>query len=215
MPTKTKQAMSSEIESARLLIENAIQDNEIRTALSTVGYSTAILESGRLVVTAAVDAVAAKERIGGGKLGNTDSQQSALQDLKGAYQGCVERARLAAAQQPHLLETLGITGRTPTTVAALILRVETLLKVLAADAGLRALLAERGVDAPRLAELADLLATLKAAETAQEAAKGAAQAATQAQTEALATLAAFVRPLRQAARVACKGRPDLLTKLGV
>lgn len=215
MPTKTTQAISSEIESARLLIENAIQDNEIRTALTTIGYSSTILESGRMAVTAAVNAVAAKERIGGGKLGNSDSQASALQDLRRAYQACVDRARLAATHQPHLLETLGITGRTPNTVAALILRSETLLKVVAADTALRVLLAERGVDAARLSELSDLLATLKAAETAQEAAKGAAQAATQAQTDALATLAAFVRPLRQAARVACKGRPDLLTKLGL
>ncbi|MBB6052303.1 hypothetical protein [Armatimonas rosea] len=60
-----------------------------------------------------------------------------------------------------------------------------------------------------------VLAALKAAESAQEKAKGDAQGANQAQSAVLAALQAFVGPLNRGARVACKDRPDLLTKLGL
>ena len=56
---------------------------------------------------------------------------------------------------------------------------------------------------------------LKAAESAQEKVKGDFQGATQAQSAALAALQAFVGPLNRGARVACKDRSDLLTKLGL
>lgn len=41
------------------------------------------------------------------------------------------------------------------------------------------------------------------------------QTATKAQNDALAALQAFVGPLNRGARIVCKSRPDLLTKLGL
>ena len=46
-------------------------------------------------------------------------------------------------------------------------------------------------------------------------AKGDSQSATKAQNDALTALQAFVGPLNRGARIVCKGRPDLLTKLGL
>lgn len=213
MPVLTKLQIASRLEAGRLLIDNAIADTEVQNRLTTVGFTLTQLQAGQTLLSAAVQAVAHQDEVAGQKARATVAQGEAAEALRVAYQGCVDRARLVGDKA--LLTSLGIVGSTPKALAGLILAAEKLLHTVGDSPSAAAALAGRGVDAARLAGLQSALTSLKAAESAQEKAKGDAQSATKAQRDALAALQAFVGPLRRGARIACKGRPDLLTKLGL
>ena len=211
MPVLTKLQISSRLEAARLLIGNAIADSEIQNGLTSVGFTLAQLQAGQGLLSAAVQAVAHQDEVAGRRASASGAQSAAVAGLRVAYQGCVDRARLVGDKA--LLTSLGITGGTPKALAGLILAAEKFLHTVGDSPSVAAALAVRGVDAARLAGLQGALVSLKAAESAQETAKGDSQTATKAQNDALAALQAFVGPLKRGARIACKGRPDLLTKL--
>ena len=213
MPVLTKLQISSRLEAARLLIGNAIADSEIQNSLTSVGFTLAQLQAGQGLLSAAVQAVAHQDEVAGRKASASVAQSKAVEGLRVAYQGCVDRARLVGDKA--LLTSLGITGGTPKALAGLILAAEKFLHTVGDSPSVAAALAVRGVDAERLADLQSALVSLKATESAQETAKGDSQTATKAQNDALAALQAFVGPLNRGARIVCKGRPDLLTKLGL
>lgn len=213
MPVLTKAQIASRLETARVLLDNAVSDTEIQNNLATVGFTLAQLQEGQGLLSVAVQAVAHQDERAGQKAGATVAQGAAAAALRVAYQGCVDRARLVGDKP--LLTSLGIVGSTPSALAALILAVEKFLHTVGESPSVAATLATRGVDAARLTDLQSALTTLKSAESAQEQAKGDSQSATQAQSDALAALQTFVGSLKRGARVACKGRPDLLTKLGL
>jgi hypothetical protein len=213
MPVLTKLQIESRLEAARLLIDNAIADTEIQNSLTTVGFTLTQLQAGQTLLSTAVGAVAHQDEVAGQKASATVAQGEAAEALRVAYQGCVDRARLVGVAA--LLTGLGIVGSTPKALAGLILAAEKFLHTAGDSPSVAAALATRGVDAVRLAGLQSALTTLKTAESAQEKAKGDSQSATQAQNDALAALQAFVGPLKRGARIACKGREGLLTKLGL
>ena len=192
MPVLTKLQIQSRLEAARLLIDNAIADTEIQNCLTTVGFTLTPLQAGQGLLSVAVQAVAHQDDVAGHKASATVAQGEATEALRVAYQGCVDRARLVGVAA--LLTTLGIVGSTPKALAGLILAAEKLLHTAGESPSVAAALATRGVDAARLSGL---------------------QSATKAQNDALAALQAFVGPLRRGARIACKGRQGLLTKLGL
>uniref|UniRef100_UPI003753111C hypothetical protein n=1 Tax=Armatimonas sp. TaxID=1872638 RepID=UPI003753111C len=98
------------------------------------------------------------------------AQSAAVEALRVAYQGCVDRARLVGDKA--LLTSLGIVGSTPKALAGLILAAEKFLHTVGDSPTVAAALATRGVDAARLAGSQSALVSLKTAESAQETAKG-------------------------------------------
>lgn len=186
MPVLTKLQISSRLEAAWLLIGNAIADSEIQNDLTSVGFTLAQLQAGQGLLSAAIQAVAHQDEVVGRKASATVAQSTAVEGLRVAYQGCVDRARLVGDKA--LLTSLGISGGTPKALAGLILAAEKFLHTVGDSPSVAAALAVRGVDAARLAGLQGALVSLKAAESAQTQAKGDSQTATKAQNDALAAL---------------------------
>ena len=109
------------------------------------------------------------------------------------------------------LATLGLTGKEPRDTAGFIQAGYTLFDN-AAESGL---LAEFGYDAERIAAERAKIEAFDTANQAQEMAKGASQQAAQDQEAALAKMNEWVAQYLKIAKVALRGKKQLLEKIGV
>ncbi len=208
------------LERGKLAVEGALAHAEVLAALSGYGFTRADLEStgvGLIVAASgALDATAGKRGTQVGKsVADADAERHMVDEL-GAY---VRVAKASFATDPATLALLGLSapGRTlPKGRAALIARATALLAAAdSAPATVQAKLTTRSYSPRKRAQLRQLLDTLKTTNLQQEAAKGEAQQATPDAETALKALDAYVQELREVAKVALRGRPQLLEAMGI
>ncbi len=206
---RPKASAAQQLNAAQLAIANSLADPEIKAAVAQFGYPTAKLNKGKSLYEAALAAVNAQKSGKGTQKDTTAQLKAALIDARDAYQALAKVARAALSKED--LTTLGIAGKEPRSTAAFIQAGYTLFD----NAGEVAALADFGYDADRLtAERAKIEAYDQANQT-QEMAKGSAQQATQDQDAALAALSDWVAQYVKIAKVALRGKKQLLEKIGV
>ena len=204
----------------KLAVEGALAHSDILAALSGYGFTYADLEKtgGGLIKAAsdALDATAGKRGTQVGKSVTDADTEKHLVDELGAY---VRVAKASFATDPVALASLGLSmpGRSlPKGRAALVARASALLSAAdKAPADVAAKLEKRGYGPAKRAEIQTLLGALTSANVAQEAAKGEAQQATPDAEAALKALDVYARELREVAKVALRGRPQLLEAMGI
>jgi hypothetical protein len=208
------------LERGKLAIEGALAHPDILAALSDYGYTRADLESaGADLIAAATDALSTtsgkRATQSGRTIADADAEKAAREELS-AY---VRIAKASFATDPVALTTLGLTapGRPLPEGRAAFLAAATALLDAADGAGMetQTKLTKRGYGAAKRTELRGLLAAVSAANVQQEAAKGEAQQATPDAEEALKALEVYARELREVAKVALRGKPQLLEAMGI
>jgi predicted pyridoxine 5'-phosphate oxidase superfamily flavin-nucleotide-binding protein len=209
MPAKPKQTISQQLNAAQVAITNSLTDPEIKAAVAQYGYTTARLNAGKALYEAALAAVNAQKSGRGDQKAATADLKAKEKDARDAYQAAAKVARAALSKED--LTTLGLMGKEPRGTAGFIQAGYTLFDN-ALDSGL---LADFGYDEARIAAERDKIEAFDAANQAQEMAKGAAQQATQDQDAALAKMNDWVAQYLKIARVALRGKKQLLEKIGV
>jgi hypothetical protein len=205
---RPKASAAQQLNAAQLASANSLADPEIKAAVAQFGYTTVKLNKGKALYEAALAAVNAQKSGKGTQKDATAQLKAAQTEARDAYQALakVARATLSKAEQA----TLGL-GAEPRGTAAFIQAGYTLFD----NAGEVAALAEFGYEADRLAAERAKIEAYDQANQAQEMAKGAAQQATQDQDAALAALSEWVAQYLKIAKVALRGRKQLLEKIGV
>jgi predicted pyridoxine 5'-phosphate oxidase superfamily flavin-nucleotide-binding protein len=209
MPAKPKTTAAQQLNAAQLAISNSLADPEIKAAVAQFGYTTAKLNAGKALYDKALAAVNAQKSGKGDQKTATADLKAAEKEARDAYQAAAKVAR--ATLDRDGLATLGLTGKVPRDIAGFIQAGYTLFDN-AAESGL---LAEFGYDAERIAAERGKLEALDTANQAQKMAKGAAQQASQDQEAALAKMSEWVAQYLKIAKVALRGKKQLLEKIGV
>jgi len=209
MPAKPKTTTAQQLTAAQLAITNSLADPEIKAAVAQYGYTTAKLNAGKALYEAALAAVNAQKSSRGDQKAATADLKAKEKDARDAYQAAAKVAR--AALDKDGLTKLGLVGKEPRDTAGLIAAGYTLFDN-AADSQL---LADFGYDTDRIAEERAKIEAFDQANQAQEMAKGAAQQATQDQEAALEKLNDWLAQYLKIAKVALRGKKQLLEKIGV
>ncbi len=208
------------LERGKLAVEGALAHAEILAALSGYGFTRADLEStgvGLIVAaSSALDATAGKR---GTQVGKSVADTEAEKHLRDELAAYIRIGKASFASDAATLAVLGLStpGRSlPDGRAALLARASALLSAAdSAPAAVQAKLTLRSYTPRKRAQLRLLLDELKTTNVQQEAAKGEAQQATPDAEAALKALDAYARELREVAKVALRGRPQLLEAMGI
>lgn len=208
MPTRPMTTTAQQLNAAQLAIVNSLADPEIKAAVAQYGYTTAKLNAGKRLYDTALAAVNAQKSGKGDQKTATADLKAKEKDARDAYQAAAKVAR--ATLDKDGLAKLGL-SKEPRGTAGFIQAGYTLFDN-AAESGL---LAEFGYDADRLAAERAKIEAFDQANQAQEMAKGAAQQATQDQDAALAAMNDWVAQYLKIAKVALRGKKQLLEKIGV
>lgn len=208
MPSKPKNAIAQQLNAAQLAIANSLADPEIKAAVAQFGFTTAKLNKGKALYDAALAAVNAQKSGKGTQKDATAQLKAALTEARDAYQALAKVARATLSKEDQT--KLGL-GKEPRGTAAFIAAGYNLFD----NAGDVPSLADFGYDADRLAAERAKIEAYDQANQAQEMAKGSAQQATQDQDAALAAMNDWVAQYVKIAKVALRGKKQLLEKIGV
>lgn len=209
----SKRAISTRLNQTDLALTNAASP-DVAGALAEYGCDTAYLDQGLALRTAARDALSNRDLLYGRQQELTRQAQEALRIARREYGGLVRIARTIFRDQPGLLVQLGISGRIPDALAALLAVADTLFAN-ATDPAIAAELTKHGYPPEHIAEVQAAFEALRAAKEAQEIAKGATQQATQELQVAMAALDEWMSQFRSIARVALRDQPQFLEELGI
>jgi hypothetical protein len=208
MPTKPVVSIPQQLNAAQLAIANSLADPEIKTAVAQFGYTTAKLNAGKKLYDIALAAVNDQKSGKGAQKDASAQLKTALTAARDAYQALAKVARAALTKEDQV--KLGL-GKEPRGTAAFIAAGYTLFD----NAGEVTALADFGYDADRLAAERAKIEAYDEANQTQEMAKGSAQQATQDQDAALAAMNEWVAQYLKIAKVALRGKKQLLEKIGV
>ena len=208
------------LERGKLAIEGALAHPDILAALSDYGYTHADLESaGADLVAAATDALSTTSGKRAAQSGRTITDADAEKAAREEISAYVRIAKASFATDPVALTTLGLTapGRPlPDGRAAFLAAAKALLDAAdSAPEAVQAKLTKRGYGTAKRTELRGILAAVSATNLKQEAAKGEAQQATPDAEDALKALEVYARELREVAKVALRGKQQLLEAMGI
>jgi len=204
-------SIAERLNAAQVAISNSLADAEIQSLVAGYGYAPAKLNEGQALYAAALAAVAAQKSAAGAQLQATQELVEAEKSARDAYQALAKVARAIFKDDRARLTALGLTGAAPRSTAGFTASAPALFE----NAAGAPTLAAYGYDAGRLAEERAKIAAFDLANQKQEAAKGAAQQASREQKTALASLEAWRAQTIKIARVALRGKRQLLEKIGV
>jgi hypothetical protein len=210
MATKPRQGIAQRLNAAQLAIVNSLSDPEILELVGQYGYTVAKLEAGKELYESALEAVNEGRAASGEQQASTQALAEAEKSARDAYQSLAKVARAVFGRDKGQLTALGLDGTAPKDTAGFIAAAYTLF-----DNAQSAPLAEYGYDSARLQSECAKIAAYDEANQRQESAKGAAQQATREQDSALQALDEWTAQYLKIAKVALRGKKQLLEKIGV
>lgn len=225
-PTPTKKPRTTAKNSPKgiadrlLRAEKAIEGTEanadIIAIVATFGYDATKRATGKTLLTQVHTLVLAAQESKAVQVRVNGELQSAETACRLAYSSLAGVARAIFLKDKAALAALGLVGKTPRTLAGFLLAAEKLFDgALGTSASVKAQLAAYGYTTERLTSERATLTALHAASRAQDTAKGETQSLTISLNTALEALDAYVMQYRKIARIALKGNPQLLEKLGI
>ena len=208
------------LERGKLAIHGALAQADILAALVDYGYTQADLSTtGVGLISAAEEALTTQGTTRGTKAVRSITDADSEQEARQAISDYVKLCRAIFSGDPIAISALGLSspGRTlPEGRVAFVAAARSLLA--AADVApetVQAKLTLRSYGPAKRAELAALIEALTHSEVQQRLAQANAQQATPDAEAALKALDAYVRELRTVAKIALKGRPQLLEAMGI
>jgi hypothetical protein len=198
------------------MIDGTLNNPDIQDAVAPYGYPAARMQEGKALLDMVQARRGAAESRRTVKKTTTGTVQSATNAMFQAMTPLVGIARAVLVSNPIALGALGLDlGPLPRSRAGLLDRGRRFLNALNTDPALADQLAASGLTAAKRTALQATLTTLEQAQSAQAGAIGDAEDATPAVQEALEALNAWVMQYRKLARIALKGHPQRLEKLGI
>lgn len=215
MPARPNTTISAQLNAALMIISNTLDQDDIRSLVSTRGYNATVLAEGERLYNVASTAVenqavaASKLRIA------TDQVQEAERLAHTSYQRLAKTVRAIFPANASELKALEMTSRMPKESSAFITAALTMFNNAIRVPEIATALARYGYDEQTLTDEREHIRAFQQSIRAQAIARGAAKEATRMQNEALAALQQWVARYTKIARIALSERPELLDTLGI
>ncbi|WP_309710041.1 hypothetical protein [Armatimonas sp.] len=215
MATGIKPADTDMVEFVRVALVNLDNDAELQSLVAPFGIDTAFRAAGVSALTDTQAKIATEQDTDGAQLAATALVVTLKDEVTKHYTGLSELARAVFRGQTGKLTQLGIVGRAPTKVADLLERGNKLFTTVQNHEELAAGFLKVGQTSEKLSVIEARFGVLAAAAAEQERAKGASQQATAESRAAINALRVWWGNLKRIARVALRGKKQLLEKLGI
>lgn len=209
MAKRPMTSIAQQLTAGQLIVSNSIGDGEIQGLVAEFGYNSAKLNAGMALYTAAQAAVNLQTAKSGAQQESTRVLVQADVAARDAYQALAKVARAVFTKAQ--LTTLGLSGAVPKDIAGFLAAAYTLFD----NAANLPELSNYGYGAGKIQAERAKIEALNTANQNQEMAKGAAQQATREQDAAMAALNDWAGQYRKIAKVALRGKKQLLEKLGI
>lgn len=212
---KPKSSVAERLKAADTAIRNAQGDAQIARSVAKFGYKSAELKNGMALVEAGRAAVERKAATMGDKKLATVRLAEAERTARIAFQDLSQTARAAFARGPDHLVSLGLNRPMPRRKSQLLTMGVTLFAAATGNPDILAVLSRYGYEAERLSQEGAKMDAMAAALSRQAIANGETQQATVDKDRAMEALDLWMSAFIRIARVALRGEPQLLEKLGV
>ncbi len=206
--------LSQILEDCRVMVQNAANDEQIKTALSVYGYTDEELNTGITLYEDVLNlfGVQKKERIDLAEV--SDQFSEAREDAEEKYSQLIKLARIAFRNEN------GLTSLLPSVLSyspfdKWLLGAHNLYSSLLANEKALGLLARYQLTQDRIQGMIDGLTDLENIKNQRQVEMGEAQQATKDRNAKMEELRNFCRDLTDVAQIALSDKPQLLEKLGV
>lgn len=207
--------IEDKLNAAKLAIQNTQGDDELQSLVGAYGYNAAAMQEGLALYTKALEAYGKQKALAGSQKDATARLKEFEAEAREAYQGLAQVARAVFKSDRAVLKSLNLEGNMPALASVFISRAYVLFDNAANLAEAKETLSRYGYNAQKLAEERAKIEDFDEASQAQEAAKGTAQQATRDQEAAIDAMIGWLMQYLRIAKVALRGKPELLEKLGV
>ncbi len=203
------------IEKAEITIANSINNPDILSLVTPKGYPPTELSKGLDILAIAREKVKARPAAMGTQKGSTTARNKAEKDAMGAYQDLSTIAKAEFKNDPDLLAVIGLDKPMPRSVAEFIETGYRLIDNVTKNEAIRTRLAAHGYDEAMLKSERAKIEACDALNVAQKSAAGAKQVTSDEAQAAMKALDDWMSEYIQIAKVALKGKKNLMEKIGI
>jgi hypothetical protein len=215
MPTNLKNKTADFLMSAKTMIENALSDNDVKTALAKYGYDEARLQAGKALYDQALELDLAQKRETGEKEAATAEFNELWAQVDQQYMKTLKVARIILKNLYKADQAAMLYGVRKQSFNGWQEQAVSFYANILNDPDLSAAMAGFGYPEDRLKAEYEMVQEVIAKNLRQKKEKGESEQATRFRDQKLDELADFVSDLRGIAKVALADTPDYLEKLGI
>jgi hypothetical protein len=213
--TASKTSIEARLTTAQVAIESALNDNELRDAFETYGYSSDHVQQGYTLHQRAVTLYQRQQAQYGQLYAGSDDASNLRKQAYNTYINHITLACVVFRANRGALQTLKLVGNRETSLAGWLLQARQFYSNALSNEMIGTKLAEYGLTRDKLEAGKQQISAVDADSVVQRQRKGVARLATKQRDEALAALDAWMRDFRIIARIALTDQPDLLKRLGI
>lgn len=201
--------------SAQVMIENALLDAEIKTALSTYGYTEEKLNVGKNLYNEAAALQNARKKEYGDQVAATAELNDIWETAHQQYIRTLKIARVAFNENIKADKATMLFGRRKESLSGWLEQARAFYSNLLGDPAFLTAMAEYGYTNEKLQQESALIDQVVAKHLQQKKEIGETQEATEIRNNALDKLADWISDFRAVAKVALEDNPQQLEKLGI
>jgi hypothetical protein len=202
------------VQSARVALENTLNDADIKELMEASGYDEAQIQEGLALVAAAEALLAHNQKESRETLDAKKLLDEKISQLTKGYRIDRKKARAIFNSDPYALTKLDLAKVEPAAESTWIATVETFYQVASEDESIQQKLARLKIDAEAVAAAQTLIGEVKAARRLYDNERVEDQDATTRKKAAIKALDDWMREFYTVAKIMLEERPELLEKLG-
>lgn len=215
MPTNLKNKTSDFLMSAKIMIENALSDKDVKTALAKYGYDEAVLQAGKTLYDEAFQLDLVQKKETGEKVAATTEFNNLWAEVDQQYMKTLRVARIVLKNLYKADQSAMLFGVRKQSFNGWQEQAVSFYANILDDPQLMEAMAKYGYPEEKLKEEYEMVKEVIAKQLQQKKEKGESEQATRFRDQKLDELADFVSDLRGIAKVALADTPDYLEKLGI
>ncbi|MGE5604101.1 MAG: hypothetical protein ACM3YE_00230 [Bacteroidota bacterium] len=215
MSTNLKNKTADFLMSAKIMIENALSDDTVKTALAGYGYDKARLQAGKALYDEALELELARKKETGEKVAATTEFNNLWAEADQKYMKTLKVARIVLKNLYRADQAAMLYGVRKQSFNGWQEQAVSFYANILNDPELLAAMARYGYPEERLKEEYGMVKEVIAKNLQQKKEKGESEQATRVRDQKLDELADFLSDLRGIAKVALADTPDYLEKLGI
>ncbi len=200
---------------SRVMIENSLQNDEIKQALAVFGYTEEKLNNGKALYEKAEALHNTRKKEYGEQIAATAELDNVWGEAEQQYMLTLKIARVALRENVKAYKSTMILGDRKQSLSGWLEQAKAFYGNLLGDADFLTALAAYGYTQEKLQQESALIDQVIAKHLAQKKETGEAQEATEMRDKALDDLAKWISELRSVAKVALESNPQQLEKLGI
>lgn len=200
---------------SRIMIENSLQDEQIKEALAAYGYTEEKLNQGKELYNKAEELHLARKREYGEQIAATAELDAVWDQAEKRYMKTLKIARVALKDNIRAYESTMLFGDRKRSLSGWLEQAQAFYTNLLADSGFLTAMSAFGYTQAKLEQEAALIDQVIAKHMAQKKEMGEAQEATEMRDKALDNLAKWISDFRAVVKVVLEENPQQLEKLGI